>query len=317
MAVIAVAGPPGCRVEEVARLAALRLKLEAVTEATLRKLIVDEFGSESAVPDNAFPHAMTFLLARLAREHHLVVTAPGSERIVPQFPGALRIGLTATENYRVGALMIDHHLDRGPALDLLRQLERERKNSLKRHFGRVTSRPEEFDLTANAESLESEQIVDLVEGAAYARGLLTHGLLGAAREAEMQFHARLELARHGVHPAGKASLTRKAFAHPSEEVFANLLDFYLIAWEYEPRSFAVQWNKDGEAIEFFTPDFYLPDFDLYVEITTMKQAHVTRKNRKVKLLKSIYPNINIQVFYQKDFQNIVFKHGLPERPLAV
>jgi hypothetical protein len=133
----------------------------------------------------------------------------------------------------------------------------------------------------------------------------------------MQFHARFELARHGVHPAGKASLTRKAFAHPSEEVFANLLDFYLIAWDYEPRSFAVQWNNNGEPIEFFTPDFYLADFDLYVEITTMKQAHVTRKNRKVKLLKSLYPNINIQVFYQKDFQNIVFKHGLPDRPLAV
>ena len=71
-----------------------------------------------------------------------------------------------------------------------------------------------------------------------------------------------------------------------------------------------QWESDGKVLESFTPDFYLPELDLYVEITTMKQANVTRKNRKVKLLKTIYPHVNIQVFYQKDFQNLVFKYGL-------
>ena len=58
------------------------------------------------------------------------------------------------------------------------------------------------------------------------------------------------------------------------------------------------------------PISILPEFDLYVELTTMKQALVTRKNRKVKLLRAIYPHINIQVFYQKDFQDLVFKYGL-------
>ena len=100
------------------------------------------------------------------------------------------------------------------------------------------------------------------------------------------------------------------FAHASEEMFANLLDFYRIQWEYEPRSFPLQWDKDGHVTEAFTPDFYLPEFDLYVELTTMKQSLVTKKNRKVKLLRAIYPHINIQVFYQKDFQDLVFKYGL-------
>ena len=93
-------------------------------------------------------------------------------------------------------------------------------------------------------------------------------------------------------------------------MFANLLDFYRIQWQYEPRSFPLQWDKDGNVIEAFTPDFYLAEFDLYVELTTMKQALVTRKNRKVKLLRAIYPHVNIQVFYQKDFQDLVFKYGL-------
>jgi hypoxanthine phosphoribosyltransferase len=66
-------------------------------------------------------------------------------------------------------------------------------------------------------------------------------------------------------------------------------------------------------LEAFTPDFYLPEFDLYVELTTMKQSLVTRKNRKLKLLRAIYPSVNIQVFYQKDFENLIFKYGLAER----
>ena len=109
-----------------------------------------------------------------------------------------------------------------------------------------------------------------------------------------------------VHPEGAK------FVHPSEEVFANLLDFYRVPWEYEPRSFPLQWDKDGNVIEAFTPDFYLPEFDLYLEITTMKQALVTKKNRKVKLLKAIYPHINIQIFYQKDFQDLFEKYGIAE-----
>jgi hypoxanthine phosphoribosyltransferase len=114
-------------------------------------------------------------------------------------------------------------------------------------------------------------------------------------------------------PPDRVRLVHKEFGHPSEQVFANLLDFYRIAWEYEPRSFALQWDKDGKVLEAFTPDFYLPEFDLYVELTTMKQANVTKKNRKIRLLRAIYPHVNIQVFYQKDVRDLVIKYGLPER----
>ena len=93
---------------------------------------------------------------------------------------------------------------------------------------------------------------------------------------------RLRLARHGIVPPGKVHLRHKPFAHQSEEIFANLLDFYRIAWEYEPRSFPVQWDREGKVAESFTPDFYLPEFDQYIELTTMKQSLVTRKNRKVR-----------------------------------
>ena len=95
-----------------------------------------------------------------------------------------------------------------------------------------------------------------------------------------------------------------SFSHPSEEMFARLLDFHGLEWRYEPRSFPLQWHPDGTVHEAFTPDFYLPEFDLYVEVTTMRQDLITRKNRKVRLLRSVYPHIKIQVFYQKDMRDL-------------
>lgn len=103
------------------------------------------------------------------------------------------------------------------------------------------------------------------------------------------------------------------FAHPSERVAAQILDFYRIRWDYEPTSFPIEWDSRGNVIASFTPDFYLPDFDLYIELTTMSQKLVTKKNRKVRRLRELYPDINIKIFYQKDFRNLLHKYGIPVR----
>src|SRR5262249_57238107 len=61
---------------------------------------------------------------------------------------------------------------------------------------------------------------------------------------------------------------RPAFAHASEEEMARILDFYRIRWEYEPHTFPILWNLDGAVVESFSPDFWLPDLELYLEMTT-------------------------------------------------
>jgi len=100
------------------------------------------------------------------------------------------------------------------------------------------------------------------------------------------------------------------FAHTSERQFARLLDFYQIQWQYEPRSFDLEWDNDGNVVQRFTPDFYLPQYDLFIEITTLNQRLVTRKNRKVRRLRERYPEINCKVFYQRDYLSLVTKYGL-------
>ncbi len=60
----------------------------------------------------------------------------------------------------------------------------------------------------------------------------------------------------------------------------------------------------------FTPDFHLPDDDLFVEVTTMRQKLVTKKNRKVKRLMEVHPRVRCKILYQRDYLHLVVKYGL-------
>jgi hypothetical protein len=102
------------------------------------------------------------------------------------------------------------------------------------------------------------------------------------------------------------------FAHNSERQFATLLDFYMIEWRYEPTTFDIEWDRQGNATQRFSPDFYLPEFDLYIEITTLNQKLVTKKNRKVRRLTSLYPDVRCRILYQRDYLNLLIKYGLEE-----
>jgi hypothetical protein len=105
---------------------------------------------------------------------------------------------------------------------------------------------------------------------------------------------------------------RVRFAHNSERQFAKLLDFYGIAWEYEPRTFDLEWDGQGNPVQAFTPDFYLPAYDLYIEITTINQKLVTKKNRKVRRLRELHPDIKVKLFYQRDYLALLVKYGLEQ-----
>jgi len=113
-------------------------------------------------------------------------------------------------------------------------------------------------------------------------------------------------------PRGRDALKsdRIDFAHESERQYARLLDFYQIEWDYEPRSFDIEWDENGHVIKQFTPDFYLPQFETYIEVTTMNQKLVTKKNRKVRRLRELYPNVKIKIFYQRDYVALLQKYGL-------
>jgi len=99
------------------------------------------------------------------------------------------------------------------------------------------------------------------------------------------------------------------FAHPSEAEIARLLDFYRVRWEYEPRTFELEWDEAGRATKSFTPDFFLPDYDLYLEVTTVRPTLTNKKNRKVRLLREVHPEINIKLLALRDVEALMLKYG--------
>ncbi len=117
--------------------------------------------------------------------------------------------------------------------------------------------------------------------------------------------------------SGQASPTAVRFAHDSEAEFARILDFYGVAWEYEPRSFPLRWEED-RIVEAFTPDFYLPDLDLFIELTTLKQSLVTEKHRKLRLMRELYPDVTVKFLNKRDYLQLLTKYGYgPPSPEAI
>jgi hypothetical protein len=121
------------------------------------------------------------------------------------------------------------------------------------------------------------------------------------------------------------------FAHASEAEMARILDFYQVRWEYEPHTFPILWNLEGNVVESFSPDFWLPDLGLYLEMTTLRQKLVRKKNRKLRRVLELYPDLKVKLFYARDFRALMLNFGklalvdelsgtsgqvIPERPVA-
>src|SRR5262245_15110447 len=113
----------------------------------------------------------------------------------------------------------------------------------------------------------------------------------------------------GMEPAPTSAVDATRFAHASEAEMARILDFYDVRWEYEPTTFPILWNLDGDVVESFAPDFYLPELGVFLEMTTLKQRLVRKKNRKLRRLRELYPDIRIKLFYARDFRAMMLKYG--------
>lgn len=116
---------------------------------------------------------------------------------------------------------------------------------------------------------------------------------------------------------GNRSTQRPLFSHPAEAEFARILDYYGIRWEYEPRTFPLEWNEAGNVTLAFSPDFYLPDEDTYVELTTLRPGLSTIKNRKLRLMHELYPQVNIKLYKRSAIHKMLVKYGLDEEAAKI
>lgn len=103
------------------------------------------------------------------------------------------------------------------------------------------------------------------------------------------------------------------YAHESEAEFARILEFYRLEWEYEPQTFPLRWGETGLPVESLTPDFYLPVYGIYIELTTIKPRLMAKKRRKIRLFKEIYPHLQIRLIQSRDFHQLMWKYGRHEQ----
>ncbi len=311
MAVITISGEPGALTEEVAARLAGRLGFSIVDKARVAQLAgemglddarlskVDETVSgeshEIDAATEAYAGLVQELIAQLAEEQDLVTIDWEVQGLLHNRPGTLHVRLVAPRKSRVLQVQARERLSEREARRRIKDLETERGRYLRFLYGLNPADPNLYDLTLRMDRLSIEQAMKLI--------------VTALDEMGLRQVPRGQIVKDLL-PEVPEKRDDGRYANAAETEFARFLEFYNIPFEYEPRTFTLKADSEGKIIEAFTPDFYLPGQDLYIELTTMKQSLVTRKNRKVRELRRLYPEVNIRIFYQRDFYNLLAKYGL-------
>jgi cytidylate kinase len=228
-------------------------------------------------------------LRELVDRESVIIFGLGAQIIFAGYPGALHVKIMASAEVRTCRIMQKHCLEKKDAERFLDLTDRKHKRYISTIYGKDWSDPALYNLTLNTDRIGIEEAASLL--------------------AFMAGNRQLPLVAENE-TAGKKTGRQVVFKHPSEEEFAKILDMHEIEWEYEPRTFPIEWDTEGNIKQAFAPDFYLPRFDTYIELTTMDQRYVSQKKKKVQTLKKLYPGTNINIVYKKDFYSLAKRFGL-------
>jgi cytidylate kinase len=239
------------------------------------------------------------VLLDLAGKQDMVVLGRGGQLLFRGCPWSLHVRVVAGIEARRAALQRAQDLTDADAEAVLEAADRRRSDWIRQHYGGEWEDPTHYDLIVRTDRTGVEGAAAAVRSAAEVQGIGGHVAEIAAWVEQRETTSPRE------HPGESPG-----FMHPSEAELARVLDFYRLRWQYEPKSFPLAWDDAGNVTEAFTPDFYLPDVDLYLELTTLKQSLVTEKNRKIRKFRELYPDIRLKIFYGRDFRSLVRKYGL-------
>ena len=311
MSVITVSRLDGSRGNEVAALVAERLGFRLVDRSLMNELIVSydllssigKVGDGGRGSDEKLAREVTEgLICHLAFHEDIVLLGYGGQFLFRGWPSCFHVRIIAGLEYRLTNFRYE---GRGDPAKVLKRHDAERKRLVSKYHGEDLTRPDHYDLTIRVDRLGIEGAVEAVARACAGADWFRPGDVSSIRD-----HGRKAGVREITVDPLPPTEPRSIFAHPSEQEFARILDFYRIRWEYEPRTFPIEWWPDGRVRESFSPDFYLPDMNLYIELTTMKQSLVTKKNRKVRRFRELYPEERINIFYRRDFRKLAVKYGM-------
>lgn len=227
-------------------------------------------------------------LASESKDKDLIILGMGGSVLLANFPGAIHIRVTASEETRINTIARRYRITNEEALEVLNIADRKHKRFVHTLYGKDITSPEYFDLILNTDRLSVDECVDVISELVRKHEIKTRLTQSNAKSKTIDHQTR-----------------NVSFKNETEEEFARILDMYNIEWLYEPKTFPVEWDAEGNVTMAISPDFYLPKFNLYLELTTMDQKYVTKKNKKMRLVRELYPGTNIRIVYKKDFNELL------------
>lgn len=304
MLLITISRQNGSQGNEIAELLSKKLDIPIITRAWALKEWLPEIANKHELhmltesPSyylNTSTDGITFAqyledkLIDYVSDQSAIIMGMGSQIILSNNPSALHVKIMASFDVRRKRIMKSHHLLEEDAERIIEITDRKHRRYINTIFKKDWSDPLLYHLTMNTDSLSIEQSASMLS-------YLVENLETIPRESKA-----LE---------GENSKKPVVFQHPSEEEFAKILDMHGLEWEYEPRTFPIKWDAEGNIIQAFSPDFYLPKFDTYIELTTMNQKYTSVKKKKAELLKKLYPGTNINIVFKNDFHTLIERFGM-------
>ncbi len=227
-------------------------------------------------------------LYQLAEEQSIIIVGFGSQIMFANDPDALHFRVVASDISRVKRVKKLYNVSNEEAALILKKSDKKRKKFVHTLYDSDVTDPNLYHVLLNTSAFSSDECVS--------------SIISIYKEHSTRLETQKQTANTNiVNNVSDLPLLK----NQSEIEFAKILDMYHIDWQYEPKTFPIEWDDEGNVKSAFSPDFYLTKFDTYIELTTMNQKYVTEKNRKVKKLQKLYPGIHIRIVYKKDFHSIV------------
>jgi len=314
MAIITISRLTGSGGREIATATAEVLNFQLIDRNGMEVVIDQQFPvrteqlSRLKKDPKVFDEMMRSAIAEVAATHNVVILGSGAQFLFAKVAASLHVQIVAPLPYRIARVMRLAQTDKAGAEKIIEERDRSKETFIRTLYGKDWRDPAWYDLVLNIDHFSNEMAAEIIVKAAHAKGVEATAVELPAQLREDILTAKLDVAQ-----MAELEITEDPFpefAHPSEREFARVMDFYRIRWQYEPKTFPIEWDENKNVASAFTPDFYLPDLDLFIELTTMKQSLVTKKNRKVRLLRELHPEVNIKILYERDYRNLIWKYGL-------
>lgn len=302
MAVITISRQMGSLGDEVASALSSKLGWELITRDRLMERFFPDASSEQRTrlaesakfylseykDGRSFRDILSDELRKLAKKENAILLGFGSQMFFAGVDEAVNIRIVAPNDVRLSRIRKQFQLSEEAALTLLESTDRKHKRFVSHVFSADSADVTLYHLVLNTAVMSVDECVAAI--------------LATNSEHALRLRIKEETKKEGAQNHQK---DLPVFKNASEAEFARILDMYHIDWKYEPKTFPVEWDNEGNVTLAFSPDFYLTRFDTYLELTTMNQKYVTKKNKKLKKVKELYPGTHIKIVYKKDFLELI------------